>query len=204
MSDTLFALVAGQGVAAIGIVTFLSCLGLPLPASAMMLAGGAFAAAGDLDLAQVILAAWLGAVLGDQAGFGLGRAGGARLTGWLGGQPARAALIARAQGLIRRRGALGVFLSTWAVAPLGPWVNLAAGAGGLGRARFTLWDGLGETIWVALYVGLGYGFAPQIATLGAALENAAGLVVSGAVALGLGALLWRRLSRRRVHPISRS
>jgi membrane protein DedA with SNARE-associated domain len=90
----------------------------------------------------------------------------------------------------------GVFFSTWLVAPLGPWVNLAAGATGMGALRFTFWDALGEAIWVAIYVGLGYVFAANIDALSAVLGNAVAAITALAVAAGLGALLVRAARKR--------
>jgi membrane protein DedA with SNARE-associated domain len=97
---------------------------------------------------------------------------------------------------VERWGGLGVFFSTWLVAPLGPWVNLAAGATGMGAVRFTVWDAIGDAIWVAIYVGLGYAFATNIDALSAILGNAAAAITALAVAGGLGLLLVRAARKR--------
>lgn len=192
MSDTIFALVTAYGVYVIFASAFLSCLALPIPTSLMMLAGGAFVATGDLVLWQVVASAYGGAVLGDQAGFQIGRHGGTPLITRLARTPARRAVLARARALVDRRGGLGVFFSTWLVAPLGPWVNFAAGATGLPWRRFTIWDVLGETVWVTIYIGLGFSFASQIETVADILGNTVGLlaalVVAGAMAAWIRAV----------------
>jgi len=190
MSEAVFALVTSWGPWVIFASAFLSCLALPIPTSLMMLTGGAFVATGDLDLWSVGAAAWLGAVIGDQTGFLIGRHGGAPVLRRLARAPARAAVLARAQALVDRRGGSGVFFSTWAVAPLGPWVNFAAGATGLGWARFTLADVLGETIWVLAYVGLGYGFAAQVSLVAEVMGDVVGLVA--ALVLAAAMALWIR------------
>ena len=190
LSETVFALVAAWGPLVIFASAFLSCLALPIPTSLMMLTGGAFAAAGDLTLWQVVAAAWIGAVLGDQAGYTIGRFGGAPLVERLARAPARAAVLARARALVDRRGGIGVFLSTWAVAPLGPWVNFIAGATGLTWVRFTVADVIGEVIWVTLYTGLGQIFASNITLVADAMSDIVGLTVALAVALAAG--LWIR------------
>jgi len=182
MAETVFALVTSWGPWVIFASAFLSCLALPIPTSLMMLTGGAFVATGDLTLWQVIAAAWVGAVLGDQAGFLIGRFGGTPVVHRLARSPARAAVLGRAQKLIDRRGGLGVFLSTWAVAPLGPWVNFIAGATGLSWLRFSVWDVIGEVIWVALYVGLGQMFAANISMVANMMSDIVGLVVAVLVA----------------------
>jgi membrane protein DedA with SNARE-associated domain len=196
MTDTLFALVTTYGLWAIAASAFLSCLALPIPTSAVMLGAGAFAASGDFVLWQVLAVAWGAAVLGDQTGFQIGRWGGPALLERLSRNPSRARVIARARGMMRRNGGLGVFLSTWLFAPLGPWVNLIAGAAGLPRGRFTLWDSLGEAIWVAAYVGLGYLFATRLEVLSAVLAEWSALVLFLGVVAGLAALLLVRVRNR--------
>ncbi len=193
-TDTVFFLLSSYGAWIVFASAFLSCLALPIPTSLMMLAGGAFAAVGDLVLSQVAGAAFIGAVIGDQAGFAIGRWGGAPVLARLAHRPARKAVLSRAQALIDRHGGTGIFLSTWAVAPLGPWVNFAAGATGLAWHRFALSDLLGEVVWVTLYVGLGYGFASQIEILADLLGNLAGLLAALVLSAGLWA--WIRATIR--------
>jgi membrane protein DedA with SNARE-associated domain len=190
MSETVFALVTAYGAYVIFASAFLSCLALPIPTSLMMLSGGAFVATGDLSLWQVILAAYGGAVIGDQAGFAIGRFGGGPLLDRLARKPARRAVLERARRLVDRHGGSGVFLSTWLFAPLGPWVNFVAGATGLGWARFTLWDVLGEVVWVTVYVGLGMVFASQVAVVAEVMGNVVGLLA--ALGVAGGAALWIR------------
>ncbi len=190
MSDLVLSLVTGFGAYVIFASAFLSCLALPIPTSLMMLSGGAFVATGDLSLWTVVLAAYAGAVLGDQTGYMLARWGGAPLLAHLARAPARRAALDRARALVERRGAVGVFFSTWLLAPLGPWVNFVAGATGFSWARFALWDILGEVIWVTTYVGLGYAFSSSIGTVADVMGNIVGLLVAVTVAIAMG--LWIR------------
>ncbi|MEL7459832.1 MAG: VTT domain-containing protein [Pseudomonadota bacterium] len=199
MTDTLFSIVAQYGVAAIAISAFLSCLLVPIPTAFLMLAGGGFAAAGDLNFGAVVAAAYLAAVLGDQTGFQIGRMAGPRLDAFAGESGPRRAILDRARDTVDQHGGKGVFFSTWLFAPLGPWVNLTAGAAGMSRWRFTLCDAAGEAIWVTFYATMGYLFASQIDALSTVLSNAAGALASAAVAVGIGAILWRR-RRRKTHP----
>lgn len=193
MSSAYFAVIADWGVPVLALATFLSCLAVPVPTSLMMLAAGAFAASGDLSLASAALAAFAGAVLGDQAGFGLGRSGGQALSGWIARRPARALLMQRAGAGLARRGATAVFLSRWLFSPLGPYVNLLAGAARMNWGRFTLAGSAGEAVWVALYVGLGYAFGGQIAMIAELAANAVGLLTSAVLAAVFGLALWRRV-----------
>ena len=200
MSESLFALVSDWGPVLIFASAYLSCLAVPIPTSLMMLSGGAFVASGDLLLWQVVAAALTGAILGDQTGYLIGRHGAAPLVAHVARSPKRRAALARARALVDRRGGVGVFFSTWLVAPLGPWVNFIAGTTGLSWRRFSVWDVLGETIWVSVYVGLGFGFASRIEAVADLLGNAVGLLagraLAGAMALWIrGALQAREANR---------
>ncbi|MBF9035622.1 DedA family protein [Rhodobacterales bacterium HKCCE2091] len=193
MTETLLALVPSYGLVVLAVATFLSCLALPVPTSLIMLSAGGFAASGDLVLWQAALAAFAGAVLGDQAGYRIGAWGGEALTARL-RSPARARLYDRAASELRRRGPLAVFLSRWLVSPLGPYVNFAAGAAGLRRARFTWPAVAGEAVWVAIYIGLGAAFTGDLVALAGLLGNAGAFL---AALIGAAVLfLWLRAALR--------
>jgi len=203
MTETLLAALSDWGVPTLGLVTFLSCLALPVPSSLVMLAAGALAAVGELSLAAVALAALAGAVLGDQAGYLLGRGALAGLVPALARHPARAQLLVRAETALVRRGLTAVFLSRWLFSPLGPYVNLLAGTARLDWGRFTLAAIAGEVVWVAVYVGLGALFADRFQWLAGVLGNAVGLATSALIAaLALGLLLRRGPASRPRRPRS--
>jgi membrane protein DedA with SNARE-associated domain len=197
LTDIFLALLPTWGPVLLLVATFLSCLALPIPASLMMLAAGAFAAGGDLVLSSCIAGAFAGAVAGDQTGFLIGRGGGRLLPRLTAGSPARSRLLERARAFADRRGRLGVFLSRWLFSPLGPYVNLIGGATGMGWWGFTLAGVAGEAVWVTVYVMAGYAFADRIDTLAALAGNLSGAVTAGAVALALGVVLIRALRRDR-------
>lgn len=196
MAETFLALIPAWGLWLIAGVTFMSCLALPVPASLVMLAGGAFASAGDLVLWQVVLAAFAGAVLGDHTGFFAGRIGGNTLMAWAGRHPARQKAVDRAAAALRDKGTAAVFLTRWLLSPLGPYVNLAGGAAGLALWRFTPAEIAGEAVWVAVYTGLGYTFADRVVELSDLLGNASGFLAAGAVALFFGLRLAGAVRKR--------
>ncbi|MBY6090070.1 DedA family protein [Pseudooceanicola sp. 502str34] len=196
MTEWLLQLLVANGLPLIALVTFFSCLAVPVPSSLAMLTAGAISASGDLPVAGAVLAALGGAIAGDQAGYQIGRAGGAWIEGQLRGRPKRAALYERAQEMTRSSGSAGVFFSRWLVSPLGPYVNFAAGAARLHRMPFSLWAAAGEVVWVTLYVGLGFGFAAHIDTIAQIAQDLSGLM-AGLVVMAISALWIRRGLRRR-------
>ncbi|MEC3862054.1 DedA family protein [Mesobacterium sp. TK19101] len=195
MTDWLFTLVPIYGAWIIALATYLSCLAIPMPSSFLMLAGGAFVASGDLALSSVVLGAFGGAILGDQTGYVLGRKGGNFLARGAKRGGKRRALIVRARAFLDRWGVLSVFLSRWLFSPLGPYINFLGGAGGLRWSGFTLGSLTGESVWVVLYVGLGYTFSGQIAQVAEFAGDIAGLLAGLVVTFGLGAMLLRAARR---------
>ncbi len=195
MTEWLLAQVADWGALALAIVTFLSCLAIPVPSSMMMLTAGAFAASGDLELAPAAFAALTGAVLGDQAGYQLGRLGYQRAEHWLLRSQTRATILARARTSIHMRGGIAVFFSRWMFSVLGPYVNLLAGAASMTWLTFTVMGIAGEIVWVVAYIGLGYVAGGQIAQASQMLSSTLGLLASLSVTAGLGWILWQRRKR---------
>lgn len=186
MIADLAALLPVWGPWLVGAMAFLSCMMVPMPTSALLVAAGALTGTGHLDLTLIGLGAVLGASAGDAAAFLLAR----RLRPWL-MRGRRGAILARAQALIARRGAGAVFLSRWLVTPLGPATNYVAGAAGLSLARFMAASIPGEMLWAALHLGAGHlagrGFRGDEAAALKALAAAAVL----AAAFWAGRRLWR-------------
>lgn len=191
MTETILDLMTDYGVAILFVVTFLSCLCVPIPSSLMMLAGGSFAATGDLDIITTAAAAYLGAVIGDNSGYILARTFGNRISGWLDANPKRSKLRDRAKSYLDRKGPISVFLSCWLVAPLGPYVNLVCGITRYNWLKFALWGAMGEIFWVGIYVSLGYSFSDQITSLATMLGNVSGFIVALLVVVLLGRWLWQ-------------
>jgi membrane protein DedA with SNARE-associated domain len=197
MSDLLLLFVSDYGIVVIFVATILSCLGLPSPASLIMMAGGAFAATDDLDLWAVCIAAFLGAALGDQSLYWMVRqGGGVRFWKWLAGRKGAWRLMANAETFLDRRGGWAVFLSRWLFSPLAPYVTLSAGATEMRWSRFTAANMSGEAIWVALYVSLGYFFTTRIEEVSETLGSVIGFLTAGLITLGLW-LLYRQARQNR-------
>lgn len=187
MIETVLELVPAYGLYIVVLSTFLSCLAVPIPSSLIMLTAGAFVAAGDLPKTGTVGLAFLGAVMGDQLGYALGRSGSA----WLGHRgAASSAMIAKARAMTDRHGGWAVFLSRWLLSPLGPYMNFVTGVARMDWWRFTLWGALGEALWVSLYVGAGFFFAGQIMAVAEIAGNLSGALAAGAVTVVLG--LWLR------------
>ena len=196
MSDTLTELVPVYGLWLVALVTFLSCLAVPVPASLLMVAAGSFAAAGDLSLSATIAAAFLGGLAGDQVGYAIGRRGSALMQRMKSAGGQRKILYHRAKKYSAKWGGMGVFLSRWLLSPLGPYVNFIGGASGVKWPVFTLAAAAGEAIWVSLYTGLGFVFSDQIEMVADIAGNLSGFLTAAALAILLGRMASRSNHKR--------
>lgn len=195
MTETILSLTATYGVWIVVASAFFSCLAIPIPTALVMLSAGAFSAVGDLEFSTLLAASWLAAVCGDQTGYWIGRKAGGPVLEMLSRAPSRKRVIDHAKKVVADKGDLGVFFSTWLFAPLGPWVNLTAGAGGLGWARFTFWDAAGEAIWVTAYLSLGFAFGDQLEALISLMGNISSFLLAGLVTVALGMILRKRVAK---------
>ena len=186
MSDQLLAWVSLYGVPALFVILLVTCLGVPFPGTLMLLAVGSFVAQGEMKLWQVLVVGSAGAIGGDQIGYWLGRWGGRRLVHRITDKVGGADMIKRAEAFAQHWGGAGIFFSRWLVGPLGPWINLSSGITEYPWPRFTLWDVLGEMLWVVLYVILGKTFSDRVQGLAELLGNLTWVIVGVIAAIILG------------------
>jgi membrane-associated protein len=102
--------------------------------------------------------------------------------------------VKSAEDFMKRWGGAGIFFTRWLIGPLGPWVNLSSGIAGYPWCRFLLWDVLGETVWVVLFVGLGDFFSDRVQALASELGNLSWFILGAVAAAFLG---WKLLQSRR-------
>lgn len=168
---------------------------LPLfPAEVVVVTAAVLAAGGHLEIALVVLAAVLGAMIGDNCAYGLGRGGLRRLADRLLGSPKAQARLEWARAQLKANGPWiivvarfipgGRTATTYAAGTLEmPW-----------RSRFLPSDFVAAVAWSLYAAGLGYiGGATFEHNLWLPLLIAGGASILVAL---LGELLRRRLTRR--------
>jgi membrane-associated protein len=175
-----------------GIVGFES-MGVPLPGETALIAAALLAKRGDLSIELVIVIAASAAIIGDNAGYVVGRKGGRRLLlrdGPLIEQRTR--LLDRGEAFFSRHGPKAVFLGRW-FAGLRITAAWLAGIHHMPWRSFLFWNALGGIAW-AVTVGLLTYLAGHV------VEN---IVKTGGIAgaalivlAGGGFLMWRWLHGR--------
>lgn len=197
MSNQLLEFLLTYGIFALAPILIAAAVGVPLPASLLLLAGGAFAGAGELALVPLALVGIAAACVGDCLGFWLGQRGGRAALDRFGPRfGITSASIAQADAFLERWGGVTIFLTRFLITPLGPVINIVAGTGRYPFRRFIAYDLLGEAVWVALYLGLGYLFSASWDVLASILGQASQLLAVAVIALVLLVLLIRTLWQR--------
>lgn len=182
LGDALLAAVLTYGIPALALTIFLGSFGLPLPHGIAVTVAGSLAAQGRIDWVWAGAATAVASVLGDIAGYSLGRLldrGVIERHGrWLGYTRERALRVKR---LFEQWGAWSVLITRTFVSYLGPAVNVLAGAAGYRLTGFLALTVLGRLIWTAAYLGLGYAVGSDPEAASSFLANLSGLLVSLAV-----------------------
>lgn len=178
MTDLLLELVTAYGLIILAGTVFLAALGVPVPGTVLLVLSGAFAAGGDLDPILVVLTGFGAAIAGDFTGYFIGFSGGEWLKEKLGRSPL-GKQVNKADAFMAKWGGVGIFLSRWLVAPIGPTLNYVAGIGQFDWRRFVLWDVLGEIVWVGLYVGIGMLFSASALALVDLIASASWMLLGG-------------------------
>ena len=179
------------GAPALFVILLIGSVGLPMPASLLLLAAGSFVEQGELGFWPVLILASAGAIIGDNLGYMLGRWGGRKVARQVSRLIGGAKQLERAEGWLRRREGMAIFLSRWLLTPLGPVVNLTSAVTGYPWPRFLLYDVLGEVLWVFLYVLLGRLFSGSVQAMSELLGDFTWMIVG----LLFVALLGRQLAQ---------
>ena len=187
MSDFLLTQIINYGAPLFGLILFLAAVGLPLPASLLLIAAGAFSQQGFLDWLPMAVFGLLGAISGDAVSFGMGFYAKDSVSKRFEGSPTWQS----ARDTFKARAGLAVYLTRFLITALAVPTNLIAGGSGIPFRRFLFYDSLGELTWIGLYGGLGYIFGSQWEIVGEFISNFGGLIL-GLVILGVGLWLWTK------------
>jgi membrane protein DedA with SNARE-associated domain len=190
MSDFLLTQVINYGAPILGAIVFISALGVPLPATLIVIAAGAFSREGFLPWHTTGLIAWSCVVLGDVTGYAVGHYMREPVLSRFGNSDQ----WVRAERSFQRWGGMSVFFTRFLVTGIATPVNVMAGMGNISFRRFLLYDLSGEAIWVVGYGGLGYLFGSQWEVVSEFVGNFGGLLL-GLVILAAG--VWLALRRLR-------
>ena len=167
---------------------------LVVPGETGMVIAGAAGARADASLPLLIVAASIGATLGDSVSYALGRYVGLPLIHrWEWTRRRLEPKVEAGHEYFHRRGGAAIFLGRF-VGVVRGIVPFVAGTARMPYRRFLAWNIAASICWTGLVVSAGYLLGQNIETV---VDNIA-LIVSIAIVVGVtGWLLYRRVKRRR-------
>ena len=180
MPQWLTDLFTSYGYAAVFFGVLLENTGVPVPGETMVLAGGALAHAEQLSLGWVIGVAILGATLGDNFGFAIGRRGGRRLVerhgARIGVTPAR---LREFDAFFEKYGPKTVLVARF-ITGLRVVCAILAGGSEMTWPTFVVFNAAGAVLWSTTIALVGYFLGRSWDTIERLIGGAglAGLVVA--------------------------
>ncbi len=181
----------------------LETMGVPFPGETSLLAGAVYAGTGGrLNITLVIVAAAVGAIIGDNVGYSVGRYGGypllRRILRVFHIEALTEKTLIYAQQFFERHGDKTVFFGRF-FSLLRAWTAFLAGVNRMPWPRFLVWNAAGGIVWAIVYGLLGYFLGNNLSLLNSVLSV---LGIGGAVALGvvivaiIGVVIWQRRRAR--------
>jgi membrane protein DedA with SNARE-associated domain len=184
------------GYLAVTGLVLLEDFGIPVPGETVLILGAVYAGTGRLNIVLVALLGFLGAVVGDNIGFGIGHFGGRPLVERYGRYIfLTAERLDKTTGFFERHGGKIIVIARF-VEGLRQANGIIAGISGMHWARFLLFNAIGAALWVAVWASIGYFSGSHINSIyNTAVQYSAYL----AIAVGIFILVWigRRIVRRR-------
>jgi len=170
---------SNYGYAALFVCVLAEQLGLPVPAAPFLLAAGAFAGLGKLNLAVAFLLAVAGSLIGDTVWYYLGKARGMtvlRLLCKISFEPD--ACVRQTNAAYSKHGARWLLFAKFipGVSTVAPPM---AGIYGVRLRTFLAADGLGAGLWAGVFLLAGYWCSGQIDVIAAHMDRMGGWAAMG-------------------------
>jgi membrane protein DedA with SNARE-associated domain/rhodanese-related sulfurtransferase len=188
-----------HGYAALFVCVLAEQLGVPVPAVPLLLAAGALAGLGQLNLGIALAVAVAAALIGDTVWYWLGKTRGMAVLRVL------CHISLEPEGCVRKTNfAYAKHGARWLLfAKFIPGVSTIAppmaGIYRVSAGRFLAMDGAGAALWAGTFLGAGWCFRGQIdAIAGVMSQVGGGLIVGAAGVVGI-LVLTARIRRSRLH-----
>jgi membrane-associated protein len=188
----LITIPANLGYLALAGLVGVESMGIPVPGETALITAGVLARDGQFNITAVIAVAAGAAIVGDNIGYVIGRAGGRRLLEHPGPlETHRRNLLEKGEPVFARHGAKAVFLGRW-FAGLRIAAAWLAGVNRMHWVVFLFWNAVGGIAWATSVGLLAYVAGPAAASVVSTVG-----IVGIAVLLVFAAILlvWRRHRR---------
>jgi membrane protein DedA with SNARE-associated domain len=153
---------------------FLEQIGLPIPSVPLLLAAGALAGTGRMNIFLALFCAMFASICADSLWYQLGRIKGIKILQLL----CKISLepdscVRRTEGVFSKQGARSLVFAKF-LPGLGTVAPPLAGVFHMKPAKFLLFDGIGTIIWATTFLGTGFIFADQLEKVEQRIQAAGG------------------------------
>lgn len=184
--EDLLQFLSQHGGLVLFVAVFAEQVGLPIPAIPVLLAAGALAGTGNLDLGAAVALAVTACILGDLVWYGLGRHRGRHVLDLL----CRISLepdscVRRTESFFLRHGMWSLVLAKF-IPGVSTVTPALAGLFAVRFRKFLLYNGLGALLWAVAFIIPGYLFSSQLealSTQAGRYGSSLGMLVGASLAL---------------------
>lgn len=197
-THTLTHLLSQWGYPLVALFVGIESTGIPFPGETMLVTAAVYAGTGHLSIQWVIISGAIGAIMGDNLGYVIGRSGGRALVLRYGHRVfLRPEHLDRAEAYFARHGDKTVFFGRH-IAVLRAWAAFLAGVNRMPWPKFLLYNAAGGILWVTIYGMLGYVLGNNLPLLHRILTGLGlGGIVIFVVIVVAAVIIWRRRVRAR-------
>lgn len=186
------------GYAALFVCVLVEQLGLPVPAAPFLLAAGALASAGKLNLAVALMLAVAASLIGDTVWYYLGKTRGMgvlRLLCKVSLEPD--VCVRQTSAAYSKHGTRWLLFAKFipGVSTVAPPM---AGIYRVSLWKFIAMDGIGASLWAGVYLFAGWRFSGQIETVAARMDRLGGWMGLAVMGVSVIYILFKLIERRRV------
>lgn len=183
----------------LGIVIILSYNGLPLGASFLVIAMGAFSFLGEYNFYAILIEVWIFSFVGDISCYQLWKYFGDRLMSVERIKRRLKAGLKKSEILFNKYGPISIFFTRFPASGFGAFLNILAGMTKWNFKSFFFWVVLGDLIWAIFYMGIGYLFGDAWEEIAVILDESSQVLTYFIIISIGGLLLYRNLKRIRLN-----
>ena len=151
-------LITSYGYWGVALFILLESAGLPLPGETALIIASAYAGAGNLSIRAVVICAASAAILGDAAGYWLGRAVGRDVLRFF---RVKEKNVRRIEAFFEKHGPKTVFFGRF-ISILRTYSALFGGISRMPYAKFTAYNAAGGILWAISFGIIGYIFGKNL------------------------------------------
>lgn len=195
-SPEILNIICTYGYLAVALGIGIESTGIPFPGEIILVTGAIYAGAGHLSILWVIIASSIGAIIGDNLGYTIGRYGGYRLLKRFGKYihiyPQH---LEYAEKYFKKHGGKTVFFGRF-VSILRTWAAFLAGTHKMKWKTFLAYNAAGGIVWSITFGILGYFLGKNLSLLSTILHGIGIFGIFAIVSIILAVFIaWRKILR---------